>query len=185
MTVAMRESARNQVARFAAIVVFAGAVVLSTHILAPARTTPNRPSVRPDDLQARLDQSSPAVDQMNTEVEKLRERLLTPPSYPPPTRNPFRFGEPPEPPRPKSVAPVAPAIVTPPPPAPELPRLVAITSAIVDGAAIYSAVFAIGDDVHLSKVGETIAGLEIRSIAVDSVELAERATGATFKISLH
>jgi outer membrane murein-binding lipoprotein Lpp len=173
-------------ARFAAIVIFAGAVVLSTHMLARARTprVTARP-VRVQDLAARLDQTSSVVTQMNAQVEKLRKRLAPPPAYPAPTRDPFRYGKPIEPARPKPAAPVAPALVVPAePPAPVLPRLVAITSNVVDGATVRSAVLAVGDDVHVFKVGDVVSPFEIHSIALDVVELIDSSTGATFKISL-
>ena len=74
--------------RFAAILVFAGAVILSTHILAPAEPPPLAPAPSAADL-AFIQQAAPMIDQMNTQVDRLRERLAAPPAYPAPTRDPF------------------------------------------------------------------------------------------------
>ena len=173
-------------ARFAAIVVFAGAVVLSTQILAPAAPTPAMPALRIADLRADLDQTAPIVDEMNAQVDKLRKRLAAPPAFPAPTRDPFRFGSAREPSRSKPTAPPAPIApaLPPAPPVPTLPRLVAITSSVVDGATVRTAVLSAGDDLRMMKTGDVVSHLVIRSISADLVELADPVSGAVFRISL-
>ena len=122
---------------------------------------------------------------MNAQVDKLRERLSAPPEYPAPTRDPFRFGKIVEPSRPKLIVPaVMTSAVPPPAPAPALPRLVAITSRVVDGVTVRTAVLAMGDDLQMIKVGETVSRLVIRNIGADVVELADPASGTIFRISL-
>jgi len=170
--------------RFAAIILFAGAVILSTRILAPAEPTPVLPAISAADF-TRLDQAAPVLDEMNAQVEKLRERLAAPPKYPAPGRDPFRFGKAPEPSRPRSEAPAAPvAREIPPAPDPVLPRLVAISSSVIDGVTVRTAVLAVGDDLQMIKSGATFARFLIRSIESDVVELSDRSTGATFRIFL-
>lgn len=169
--------------RFAAIIVFAGAVILFTRMLAPAEPTP-APRAMPAADFTPLDQAAPIIEQMNAQVEKLRERLAAPPTYPAPTRDPFRFGKTAEPPRPKAAAPAIAAREFVPPPPPVLPRLVAITSSVADGVTVRTAVLAAGDDLHMVKAGAAISNLVIRSIGADVVEVADPSTGASFKIFL-
>ena len=169
--------------RFGAILIFAGAVLVSTHILAPAAPPPPQPAILAADLAA-VAQARPVVDEVDSQVDRLRERLASPPAYPPPTRNPFRFGDrKTEPPRPRAAAPAA-AVTVEREPAPALPRLVAIATNVVGGALVRTAVLANGDDVVVVKAGESLGTFTVRTIGVDTVELADPATGRTFKISL-
>lgn len=172
------------VKRFVAIIAFAGAVILSTHMLAPAGPSAAKPSPTAGDL-AFIQQAVPMIDQVNTQVDRLRERLAAPPAYPAPTRDPFRFGKREEPSRPKPVMasvmlPVAPVAA----PEPALPRLVAIAATTSDAGVIRTAVLTVGEDVQILKVGDTVSKLEIRSIGTDIVELADPITGRTFRLSL-
>jgi len=173
--------------RLLAIVIFAGAVLISTRILAPAAAPRPLPPLSAADLAA-FAQTTAMVDEVNAQVDRLRERLASPPSYPAPTRDPFRFGAkaepaPPKPPapapRPAAAVVAAPAISMPP-----LPRLVAIISSSTDAGSSQRAVVAAGDDVQILKIGDTVSRFVVRSIGVDAVELADSASGATFKISL-
>jgi hypothetical protein len=174
--------------RFAAIVIFAGAVLVSTFILAPAAPPAMRPAMTGAELAAQLDQTAPIVEQMNKQVDRLRERLAAPPKYPEPTRDPFRFGKPIEPAKKTATAPPsAPIGATAGEsarPAPPLPRLVAITASVVSGSTTQTAVLAVGDDIQLCKVGDKIAQWIVKSIGADSLELADPTSGETFKISL-
>jgi hypothetical protein len=169
-----------------AIVIFAGAVLISTRILAPAASPRPLPPLSAADL-AGFAQTTAMVDQVNAQVDRLRERLATPPSYPAPTRDPFRFGTKAEP-APKAPAPAprpAPAVVAAPAISmPPLPRLVAIVSNNTDAGPSQRAVVAAGEDVQILKIGDMVSRFVVRSIGVDSVELADSASGATFKISL-
>jgi hypothetical protein len=170
--------------RFAAIVLFAAAVILSTHVLAPAAPPPARPAVSAADL-ALVDQAAPMIDLVNTQVDRLRERLAAPPVYPAPTRDPFRFGTREAPSRPKPAAPVASAVELFVPPPPVLPRLVAIAATAGEGGVVRTAVLTVGDDVQILKSGDSVLKFVIKSIGADVVELVDSATGATFRLLLH
>jgi hypothetical protein len=171
--------------RLLAIVIFAGAVLIATRILAPAASPHPLPPLSAADLAA-VAQTSAIVDEVNAQVDRLRERLASQPVYPAPTRDPFRFGAKPEPapPKPPTPAPPSrPAIVVAPAIAP-LPRLIAIVSNNTDAGPSQRAVVAAGDDVQILKIGDTVSKFVVRSIGVDMVELADSVSGATFKISL-
>jgi outer membrane murein-binding lipoprotein Lpp len=170
--------------RLAAIIVFAGAVLLSTHILAPAAPPKSLPAINAAELAA-IDQTQSTVDEVNAQVDRLRERLSAPPNYPAPTRDPFRFGKtadpaPPKPAPAPSVAPAAPVVA-----APALPRLVAIVSDTTDAGSIRSAVLSVGEDVQIVKMGDSVSKLVVQNIGVDVIELADPVSGAIFRILLH
>lgn len=169
--------------RLSAILLFAGAVLASTHILAPAAPPPPPPGLSPADLAA-IAQDKPIVEQVDAQVDRLRERLASPPPYPPTVRDPFRFGAHIEPAPSKTQAPATAALVRPVSPPPALPHLIAIATNAGDGNTVRTAVLALGDDVQIVTVGETYANFLVRSIGIDGVELADSATGSTFKISL-
>lgn len=168
--------------RLAAIIVFAGAVLLSTHILAPAAPPKPLPEINAAELAA-IDQTQSMVDEVNAQVDRLRERLSAPPGYPAPTRDPFRFGKTVEPAPPKPAP--APPPVAPAPAAPALPRLVAIVSDTTDAGSIRTAVLSVGEDVQIVKTGDSVSKLVVQSIGSDAIELADPVSGATFRILLH
>ena len=170
--------------RFAAIIAFAGAVILSTHILAPAAPPAAKAPPTATDL-AFIQQAEPLIDKVNTQVDRLRERLTAPPAYPAPTRDPFRFGAREKPSRPAAAvpaleAPMAPPVETP----PVLPQLVAIAARATGARIVRTAAFMVGDDVQIFEVGDTIMKFVIRSIGPDAVELADPIAGRTFLIAL-
>ena len=169
--------------RLSAIVIFAGAVLVSTHILAPAAPPPAPAALTSADLAA-IAQTAPVVEQVDTQVDRLRERLAAPPAYPQPLRDPFRFGQRTEPPRPKPASAPAAIVELPAAPAPALPRLIAIATNMTDGSPVRSAVLSAGDDVQVVKTGDTYGKFLVRTIGADAVELTDPAAGSTFKISL-
>ena len=176
--------ADHSMKRLAAVVLFAGAVLLSTHILAPAAPPRPQPAINAADLAA-IDRTKSMVDEVNAQVDRLRERLARPPEYPAPTRDPFRFGKRVEPASPRPAPALAPAAVAAPAiSAPALPRLVAIVSNATEAGPSRTAVLAVGEDVQLVTAGESVSKLVVRSIGADVVELADPVSGATFKISL-
>jgi hypothetical protein len=171
--------------RLGAILVFAGAVLVSTHILAPAETPPAKPAVIAADLAA-IDQARPIVDEVNAQVDRMRERLASPPAYPAPTRDPFRFGKRADPAPPKPAAPApAPVFSESTPAPPVLPRLIAIALTTTEGVAQRTAALALGDDLRIVKPGETMARFVVHSIGADVVELIDPLTGATYRVSLN
>lgn len=170
--------------RVGAIVLFAGAVLLSTHILAPAE--PPAPPVKElAASRAVLTQAAPLVEQVDAEVARLRERLATRPSYPPPSRDPFRFGARPVPPGSTPAAAIAAPIAE--APRPPVPQLIAISTtpgAIDGGVSIRTAVLGIGDNVQVVKAGDTFMAFLVKTVGVDAVELVESATGRATTVSL-
>jgi hypothetical protein len=159
-------------------------LLLVTWALAPASPSPARPPLVTAD-QTTPTQTPTLPADVNAQVDRLRERLSTAPQFPAPTRDPFRFGRRPEPARPAPVTPPAPAILEAPAVIkPALPRLVAVMTTEVEGGPQRTAVLAVGDDVQMLRIGESIGKLTVRSIGEDTVELVDQSTGATFRISL-
>jgi hypothetical protein len=167
--------------RFGAVAVLAGAVLLSTHILAPAEPPPAPPDVLDAEVAVAA-RDTPIVAQVDSEVERLRRRLNEPRAYPPPARDPFRFGAPSSR-RPSAPTPT-PHTDSPATPAPTLPHLIAIASANDDAEAGRIAILGLGDAVETLKPGDRFSTFRLERIDLDSVELSEPATGRTFRISL-
>jgi hypothetical protein len=164
----------------------AGALLLSgVALLVSWAVAPAAPIAPPDTAAAiaAIEQSVPVVDEVNAQVDRLRERLAEPQKFPPPQRNPFDFGRHPEPARPVKPVVETPAVPVEPPP-PPLPRLLAIVLNTVDGAAVHSAVFSNGDDVNILKAGDTIGRYVVRSVASDGAELVDRNTSRVFRVTL-
>jgi hypothetical protein len=173
--------------RVGAIAIFSGAVVLSTHIIAPAEPPASRPEVLAAALNAAA-QSRPLLENVDAEVDRLRERLAAPPDYPAPARDPFRFGAaPPRSPGARAAAEArdaAEAAAPPAPTAPALPQLIAIATDAVEGAVVRSAVLAVGGDVQVVRAGEVFSRFSVASVGENDVELLESSTGQAFRISL-
>jgi hypothetical protein len=163
--------------RYLPILLLGAVLLLVNGLQAPA--SPPRAT---DATVASLEQAAPTITAVNAELERLRERLATTPQYPPPQRDPFRFGRRPEP----TVA--KPATIAPPPiveSGPELPRLVAIVeSKGSDGGVTYRAVVGVSDDVRVVSAGETVDAFVVRSITSDRLELIEKATNRSHLLTL-
>ena len=168
--------------RFGAILLFASAVLVSTYVLAPAAAPPRPPVVSAAELTA-IAQAKPVVDAVDEQVDRLRDRLNSPPAYPAPTRDPFRYGARAEPSRPKPSAPALAEHATVVPPPPTLPKLVAIATNVVEGTLVRTAVLSLGDDIQIVKPGDAYANFSVHSVGIDVVEITD-ANGKTFKISL-
>jgi hypothetical protein len=169
--------------RLGAVVLFAGAVLLSTHMLAPAEPPPSSTSTLAADLRAAM-QAKPLIAQLDAQSTRLRARLANPPPFPAPRRDPFRFGA-----LTTSRAPSRPAIVAAPapPPAPPvqaLPQLIAITTNAANGETARSAVLGLAAEVQVVKLGEKFLDFVVDEIDAESVTLRNPATDQTFKISL-
>jgi hypothetical protein len=168
--------------RVTSALALSGCVLLTTWAVAPAAPPPGPPLVRAADLKA-FDQSVPVLADVNAQVERLQQRPASPPEFPAPARDPFRFGRRPEPARPKvENVPArvdAPVVVT-----PLLPRLVAILADTTDGTLVRTAALAVGEGVEIVKPGDTVGPFVVRSIGSDALELADPLSGATFQISI-
>lgn len=163
--------------RLALLLVLAGALLLLTWAIAPAASPP-----RSTPAAARATDQSAVLAEVNAQVERLRERLTTPPVYPAPARDPFRFGRRAEPVRLMVPVPAPPELVV--APRPVLPRLVAVVEDAKDGGLLRSAFLGVGDDVQAYRPGDAVGMFVVRSISADLVELVDPASGATYKISL-
>jgi len=168
------------------VLLFAGALLISQWVLssaAPTVTPSPAPVAAPHmTLSAYEQTTAPIVAEIAAQVDRLRERLNTPPAPPQPTRDPFRYGQR-ELPRPKNVEP---EIVAPPPAqprAPELPRLIAIASEKTDAGVEWRAAISNGDQIILLKAGDTIGPFVVRSVSETTLELADP-SGAIHKIVL-
>ena len=166
--------------RVAPLLLLSGVVLLVSWVVAPAAPSPT-PLVAPD-VTTTSDQMSPVLSDVAAEVNRLKNRLETPPSAPEPHRDPFRFGPRPEPVRPTTSA-SAVSDVAAPPPAPSLPKLLAIVDNTTDSGVIETAVFSIGDDLQVVKAGDAIGKFVVQKIGADAVELVDT-SGATFRIPL-
>jgi hypothetical protein len=163
------------------LLLLGGAVLLVTWFVSPAASVQKQSSVT---SPTPIDRVGPVLAEVDAEVARLRDRLPSPESYPPPSRDPFNFGRLPEVPnaRPAIVEP-APALVVA-PPTPALPSLVAIVSDIVDGADVRSAAISQDDEVQIVKVGDVVGALVVRGITADALQLVDEKTGASFRITL-
>ena len=166
--------------RLAPVLLLAGVALLVSWVTAPAAPSPT-PLAAHDDTP--IDQSVPLVADITQQVDRLKSHLDVNPGFPPPERDPFRFGTKPQPPvkeTPPPAAPVEPET----PPGPVLPKLLAIVATDVDGSVVRTAAFSVGDFVQVVKDGDALGAFVVRSISADVAELADAATGTTYKISL-
>jgi hypothetical protein len=167
--------------RLAPALLFTGAALLATAWLAePAiPTTLARSTVAPDELAA----LRPAMNDLDGQVDLMRARLASPPAYPAPSRDPFRFGRrvAPAAPTPRDVAPAPAPIAS---SVPSLPRLIAIMVDHRDGAVVRRAVLSNGEGVTVVAVGDAVGAFIVQQIADDGIDLEQKSTSATFHVSL-
>ena len=164
--------------RVAALVLLIGGALLLSWAVAPATSGPAPQGIAPVTVDRKPSRPSP---NMTAEVARLRERLAKVPEFPEPSRDPFRFAGKRTPvavvPSPAESVPVEAA-------APVLPRLVALMDDGRPGAPLWRAVMAIGDDVRIVTVGETVAGFSVKGIGADGVELVDPASQRSFRLHL-
>lgn len=168
--------------RIAAILAAGGGVLILTWGVTPAVSSPAHNSA--PHAAVDVDQSSAVVNEVNTQVERLRERLETAPEFPPPSRDPFNYGRRAEPRPPVVSNPTPVPSIVEAPPAPVLPRLVAIIATDDDGGVVRSAVITENEDVRFLKPGDTTGNLVVRSVSADIVTLVDRTSGTTFHLTL-
>jgi len=167
------------------VLLFAGALLISQWVLssaAPTVTPSAIPATVPHtNLDAYEQATAPIVAEIAAQVDRLRERLNTPPEPPHPLRDPFRYGVR-EVPRPKDAQPEIVAPPAPPPP-PALPKLIGITSEKTDTAVEWKAAISNGDQIILVKAGDTIGPFVVRSVSESTLELVDP-SGAIHKVVL-
>jgi hypothetical protein len=160
-----------------AIGIFGGAAFLVAWLVAPASSAPTAVARPPAFLFDKV-----ALADLTAQVARLSDRLSQTDIYPPPVRDPFRFGRSTDQPEP---VPSSADFVPAPPRPPQLPKLVAILAAPGDALPQRSAVFSEGDGVRIATSGEIVAGLTISAITDEGVTLLDPANGTTFQLALN
>ena len=162
--------------RLAVALLLGGVLLLASWVVAgdppqssPAANTAPRP-----------DQVAQLVDDVNQQVELLRERLELERRFTAPHRNPFTFDA--GVPSPVVGAPPVEAVVVPEPPA--MPQLVAILTDKIEGGVARRAVLSMNGTVQILKVGDTVDRFEVARIDADGVDLKGRDTPATLRLSI-
>jgi hypothetical protein len=125
-----------------------------------------------------------AAADIQREAERLHGRMQQVAAYRLPSRNPFQFGArpapAPPPPRPVAIEPPAPVAEAPQPP----PLVVSgIGEDVVGDEVVRTAIISAANDVHVVKVGDTIADTyKVASISATGVELVRLDTGAVLQL---
>jgi hypothetical protein len=125
-----------------------------------------------------------AAADIQREADRLHGRLQQVAAYRLPSRNPFRFNPRPDPPAP-APRPIVTEPITPVVEAPPTPRLVVagIGEDHVGDEIVRTAVISTATDVHVVKVGDTIADTyKVASISATGVELVRLDTGAILQL---
>jgi len=162
--------------RLAVALLLGGVLLLASWVVAgdPPGASPAASSA------PRPDQVAQLVDDVNKQVELLRQRLEFERRFTPPNRNPFTFDAfiPP----PVVAAPPVEPVVAPEPPA--MPQLVAILTDKIEGGVVRRAVFSVNGAVQILKVGDAVDRFEVARIDADGVDLKGRDTPAPVRISI-
>lgn len=161
--------------RIAALLLLIGGVLLVSWAIAPAAPVQQTP-----ERGASASTSTLAAPDLAADVDRLRARLATERSYPPPARDPFRYGRRESAERPETTPEVAPPVDS----APPLPRLLAILADAKDGMKVWTAVIASGRDVQIVKTGDVVGAYRIQQISADAVELVETASLRAVRLPL-
>lgn len=164
-----------------AILFLASASLLASRFVSPALSAPEAGAPRLE----MVEQTPPAVAEVNAEVDRLRDRTAVAPNVPVPARDPFSFGRAPE--RVRTLPPSAPDPERAPIDVrgvPVLPRLVAILSSS-DPSASPTAVFAVGEDVELKRAGDELGVFRVDAVSADATVLVDRVTHDAVTVSLH
>jgi hypothetical protein len=162
-----------------------GAMVVATWLASHAPV--GGPRQAPAAVPSHANTESAAAE-IQREADRLHLRLNRVASYRLPSRNLFRFSDRPVPhaiPRP----PVTPATEIPPAPQPEAPAmrltLTGIAEDVVGDQVTRSAIISAPDDVHIVKVGDTIADTyTVTRIDGEAVELSRLQDGSRLQLSL-
>ena len=167
------------------LLLLVGALLVVTWVVAPASSAPPQVVVSAPPSATATPTSSPELDEINREVDRLRLRLSTPVRDVSPSRDPFQFetrrvaAEPMATPSREFVTePVAAPLVT-------WPTLVAILSSGTDAQPELRAVFE--DEAQLVQIrsaGDLIGDVTVVAVADDVVELTHVASGAATRVTL-
>lgn len=162
--------------RLAVALLLGGVLLLASWVVAgdPPPQSSQAPSA------PRPDQVTQLVDDVNQQVELLRQRLELERGFTAPNRNPFTFDAGVAP--PVAVAPPVDPVAAPEPPA--MPQLVAILTDKIEGGVARRAVFSVNGTVRILKVGEAVDRFEVVRIDADGVDLKGPDTPATVRLSI-
>jgi hypothetical protein len=165
-----------------------GLALVGTWLASYAPVGGPRPEVSSTPSAARTET---AAAEIQREADRLHDRLKQAAAYRAPGRNPFQFAAP----RPAAPAPPspAPAIEESVASAPQPPTLRVMLSGIAEDvvtvddqqAFVRTAIISTPDNVHLVKVGETVAGTyKVVAIGAATVDLVRLDDGSTVQLSL-
>ena len=163
--------------RLAVALLLGGVLLVASWVV--AGDPPRQPRASESSI-ARPDQVAQLVEDVNAQVELLRQRLDLERRFSPPNRNPFVFDAPVT--LPAMVPTPAEVVLAPAPP--PLPQLVAILTDKIEGGVARRAVFTVHGTVQIVKVGETVDRFEVARIDADGVDLKGRDTPAMVRVSI-
>jgi len=163
-----------------AILFLASALLLASRLVSPASSAPEPRAGRIEVVE----QTPPAVAEVDTEVDRLRDRITATPDVPRPARDPFSFGRSTEPVRSLARSAETERALIDVRSTPTLPRLVAILSPD-DALSPRTAVFVAGDDVAMKSAGDELGPFHVDAVNADAIVLIDRATRDAFTVSLH
>jgi hypothetical protein len=163
-----------------------GALLLAAWLVVPLSSSP------PPQTQAQTTgvvappvAAPPELDEINREVDRLRERLAEPVRVTTPARDPFQFAEPPA--APVIALPPATDVFTPASDRPTIawPSLVAILSSGSDASPTRQAVLEDAAEVmQFRSVGEAIGDIVVTAIDADAVTFTHTPSGESTRAAL-
>jgi hypothetical protein len=165
-----------------AILLVAGALLLVTWLVSPAASAPPQ---QPTPRATPLDAVMPLLGDVNTQTDRLRDRVDDHTPYPAPTRNPFDYVRPASSRAASANAAAVDAAMPASAPDPT-PRLVAIIADEASDAPTRRAVFSNRDeDVQFAVVGDTVGRFVVSDIQSDVVVLSDTVSGDSIRLPLN
>lgn len=167
--------------RLAPVLLIGGALLLATSLGAPAAPTPTSTLAPPELMDA---QAAAVLAEVNSQVDRLRDRLQTRVEPPVPDRDPFNFGGRPVEPNRLDVPFVvniddAPPMLTP----RVLPRVVAVITDSRDGAIVRRAFVAFGSDVLEVRAGDYLGPFIVQAIGDGVIDLLDEERSTSHRIT--
>jgi hypothetical protein len=165
--------------RLAPVLLIGGALLLATSLGAPAAPTPTSPLAPLELMDA---QATAVLAEVNSQVDRLRDRLQTRAEPPVPDRDPFNFGG-----RPLDADRLdVPLVIDVPPPMPlprPLPRVVAVITESQDGAIVRRAFVAFGENVLEVRAGDRVGPFVVQSIGDGVIDLVDDERSTSHRIT--
>lgn len=164
-----------------------GAVLVVAWVVAPLSSSPPPQAVVERPAAPSPEPTAPEIDEINREVDRLRDRLAEPTRAVEPSRDPFQFVES----RADRAATPrhaeAPSVVAAEPPRAIIvwPSLVAILSSGTDAAPSHRAVLEdVSELVQFRSTGEAMGDIVVTAIAADQVTLTHVPSGESTQLTL-